>query len=112
MTNISDCFKDFRKLGIVARQNFLCCQGCGTAQLAYESEKKNYARKRGYIFYHKQDAEKWREEGCLHLSFGTFDDSDPVPMMTSAVTILRRRGFKVDWDGTAAQRPEVTKEAA
>ena len=73
---LNRAFKAMRKWGLVARQNYQCCQGCGGAAIATELGDKIAAGKldpdtiKGAVFYHRQDADS-RDEGlAFHLSFG------------------------------------------
>ena len=43
---ISAAFKSLRKLGYVAKMNFMCCMGCGLAAMP-ETDK--------WVFWHQQD---------------------------------------------------------
>jgi hypothetical protein len=54
---LNEAFKDLRKSGYFARQNFQCCQSCAWAAIPEEKEEK-------VVFYHQQDAarkeDKWQ----------------------------------------------------
>ena len=47
--NLNQAFKELRKLGYFARQNFMCCQNCAWATVPMDAKK--------VVFYHKQDAD-------------------------------------------------------
>lgn len=116
--------------GVVARMNFACCQTCGHAEI--EDERSETSR--GYVFFHQQDAERLAPgDSDLFLAFGSFGSAEELDaslverarvgdeearrqaMVASEERIgaevsdaLRRHGLTVDWDGTAAQRIQVT----
>ena len=65
--NLNQAFKDLRKLGYFARQNFWCCQSCAWAAVPVNVKK--------VVFYHKQDADELKETGeavgCMgYFSYG------------------------------------------
>ena len=45
-------FKELRKVGIVCRKNFSCCQTCGHSEMPADTS---------YVFYHRQEAQRLRE---------------------------------------------------
>jgi hypothetical protein len=45
-------FKELRKVGLVCRKNFSCCQTCGHTEMPADTS---------YVFYHRQEAESLRE---------------------------------------------------
>jgi hypothetical protein len=47
-TNLTKAFAELRKNGYFAKQNFLCCQSCGWAELSEKEAEK-------VVFYHNQD---------------------------------------------------------
>jgi len=49
---ITKAFKEIRKNGYFARQNFLCCQSCGWASIPEQKVEKA-------VFYHRQDNESF-----------------------------------------------------
>ena len=48
-SRLKEAFKDLRKAGYFARQNFTCCQLCAWAEIPEEKSNK-------VVFYHQQDA--------------------------------------------------------
>jgi len=109
-TKLTKAFIAVRKLGIVAKQDFLCCDGCANVQLDTDWKDGKFAGKRGYIFYHNQDTTTLVEQGRLHLGFGTFDDNSKqaVALMREVRTVFRQHGFKVSWNGRISQKPEIS----
>jgi hypothetical protein len=54
-------FRNLRKAGYFAKQNWWCCQSCGVAAIP-ETENKD-------VSYHAQDAERLRETGQTYLNW-------------------------------------------
>src|SRR5215469_4841948 len=55
-------FAALERSGVVARQNFTCCQNCGHAEIDDEiGEASKQRRIVGYTFYHFQDTERAAE---------------------------------------------------
>lgn len=59
--NLNQAFKELRKLGYFARQNFMCCQNCAWAEVPVDVKK--------VVFYHKQDGQHLEETGECYLSW-------------------------------------------
>lgn len=92
--------------GVLAEQDYWCCQTCGHAAAADEVSERGL---RGYVFYHQQDTESAVDGGGLFLAFGTGkpDAEADVAIASEAVAALREQGLTVSWDGTVRQRPYV-----
>lgn len=115
MTRISDHFDDvrdrlsiafiaLRKSGMLARQNFQCCQGCAWAAISELPAGKN-----GVVFYHRQDTDRLKRTGSCCLSFGGFDDDERnLTVGRRVAEAMRAVGLRVDWEETAALRIEVS----
>jgi hypothetical protein len=89
---LTNAFKDLRKQGYFARQNFWCCQSCGWAAIPDgESDRA--------VFYHNQDNDSKRkgESFCLAWS----GDGNLI------CEILRKHGIEVEWNGDSGRRIEV-----
>ncbi|MEO9153174.1 MAG: hypothetical protein ABI243_12315 [Lapillicoccus sp.] len=123
-------FEALEAEGIVARMNFTCCQNCGHTEIGDERADDS----RGYVFFHQQDAERLAPgESDLYLAFGGFRYAEGVDaalvqraqagdteakqeaivrseeLVGAEVTAaLRAQGLTVEWDGTCAQRIQVT----
>jgi hypothetical protein len=96
--------------GIVARQNFTCCQTCGFAEIGDELDQAKAAGVivRGLTFFHQQDTERAAEGGSIYLSYAaTEDGAESVDIAREVVSVLSAHGLKPNWDGTTAQRIEV-----
>jgi len=84
MENLTKTFKDLRKKGYFARQNFTCCQSCGWAEVPEEYSNKA-------VFYHAQDKESMKRNGDLYLAWSGNG--------REIVEIFEKNGFFVDWNG-------------
>ncbi|GAA3232447.1 hypothetical protein GCM10010532_068560 [Dactylosporangium siamense] len=103
---LTDAFRALDAAGIVAREDFACCQNCGVSEIGAEATEAAPAR--GYVFYHLQDAERAAEGGSLWLAYGLFDPSgDQAAAGAEVVAAVRAQGLHVDWDGSAGQRIHV-----
>ncbi|MFI5931927.1 DUF6891 domain-containing protein [Actinoplanes sp. NPDC051494] len=108
---LTDAFNALDLAGIVAREDFACCQSCGTNEIGAEAGKETVAR--GYVFYHMQDAERAAQGGTLWLAYGSFDaqaddaQADDAQIGEEIAAALRAEGLEVDWTGDAGQRLHV-----
>ncbi|WP_163511310.1 DUF6891 domain-containing protein [Fodinicola acaciae] len=109
---LTAAFRDLDRAGIVARENFTCCQNCGTAEIGAEAAEGS--KPRGYAFYHHQDAEAAARGDGLDLAYGilhdglrTPDPADTAAIGTEITATLRQHGLRVDWNGDAAKRIRV-----
>jgi len=104
-------FADLENNGIVARQNFTCCQSCGNAEIGEEIEEySKSADPLGYVFYHMQDTEGACDGGSLYLAFGTVGgtDEDAVAVGERIRDALEREELAVRWCGTLGKRICIT----
>lgn len=107
---VTDCdrldraFAELEESGIVARQNFTCCQNCGHHEIGEEIEAaaKNGRKSHGYTFYHMQDTESAVEGSGVFLAYG--GESDSIAVGKEVVATLERHGLKVVWDGSLETR--------
>lgn len=106
---LTTAFRDLDRAGIVARENFTCCQSCGTSEIGAEAIAGESPR--GYVFYHHQDAEVAAGGGGIYLAYGILHDGTamPDPADTAAigaqiVEVLRRHELSVEWNGEAGKR--------
>lgn len=65
-------FGQLRKLGYLARMNFLCCAGCASYDLATRAAalKDKGKTVNGVVFWHRQDEDRYQESGRLFLRYG------------------------------------------
>ena len=110
---VTDCdrldsaFDALEESGIVARQNFACCQNCGHAEIWDEVEQLSSKRDiRGYTFFHMQDTESAVEGHGLCLAYGATTDSDDeaVQIGHEVTRALRSAGLHPQWDGQLSKR--------
>lgn len=108
-------FSELEDSGIVARQNFTCCQTCGHAEIWEEIESarqdEREVKPTGYVFYHMQDTERAVDDGMLYLAYGAADNTDDMAIRTAQKIseILRKHGLSVSWNGSLDKRIEVDK---
>lgn len=91
--NLTRAFKALRKQGYFARQNFMCCQGCGWSAVPEGKEDK-------VVFFHGQDAARMRAGNDFHLAWA--GDGNEI------CRILNENGVETEWDGTTSTRIAVT----
>lgn len=87
--SITKAFNCLRKKGILARQNFLCCQTCGSYDLNEQMKKLN---KKGYTFYHKQDNDRLLRTGQCYLAFDSLETGKLV------YKCLKQFNLNVEWN--------------
>jgi hypothetical protein len=100
-------FASLERQGIVARQNFACCQNCGHAEIGEEIEQASQEREiKGYTFYHMQDTETAAEFGSLYLAYGsvTGKEADSLVVGNAVAEAIRGVGLTVKWNGELNQR--------
>ncbi|WP_155371331.1 DUF6891 domain-containing protein [Catellatospora vulcania] len=102
---LTDAFRALDAAGIVAREDFACCQNCGVAEIGDEVLDAMPAR--GYVFYHQQDAERCAEGGGLYLAYGPLGQPPTAEIGEEVAAALRAEGLQVDWSGSAGQRIHV-----
>jgi len=83
-SKLSEAFKELRKLGYFARQNFWCCQNCAWHAMSDEEAKKA-------VFWHRQ-GNKDKENGKpFHLYWS--GDANEI------IGVLNKHGVKTEWEG-------------
>lgn len=107
-------FAELESRGIVARQNFSCCQSCGASEIwdevdAAEAEDRTI---RGFTFYHQQDTESAVHGGGLYLAYQsiTEDEGAAEEVGREIVAVLRRHGLEPEWNGSVSKRIRVPME--
>jgi hypothetical protein len=90
--NLTNAFKELRKLGYFARQNFWCCQSCAGAAVPADKVKK-------VVFYHNQDNHDLRSTGECCLAWN--GDAEEI------CKVLNKNGVKTTWDGESDHRIEI-----
>ncbi|MEU8004349.1 hypothetical protein AB0B66_24605 [Catellatospora sp. NPDC049111] len=102
---LTDAFRALDAAGIVAREDFTCCQNCGATEIGDQVHDTMPAR--GYVFYHQQDAERCAEGGGLYLAYGPIGQPATAEIGEEIVAALRAEGLRVDWSGSPGQRIHV-----
>jgi len=100
---INEAFNSLNRQGIVARQNFSCCNNCGFTEIWDEVEKEETTQTvEGYVFYHFQCVEQVIESGQLLMAYGTVEDDVEALQRVAdkIVEELRRVGLNASWGGT------------
>ncbi|MFG1999923.1 DUF6891 domain-containing protein [Spirillospora sp. NPDC048911] len=105
-------FADLWNSGIVAEENFTCCQGCGVSEIRGEIPEGSVMD--GYAFFHQQDTESVVLSGRLLLSYGTFgsepDEQKAAGIGERVVAALNANGLRTEWNGSTAKRITVFME--
>jgi hypothetical protein len=101
--SLDEAFAVLNRQGVVARQDFSCCNNCGFTEIwdEVEKEEKHQAVK-GYVFYHMQCTARAIESGQLLMAYGSVED-DPETLKWVANKVLaelRRVGLRASWQGT------------
>jgi hypothetical protein len=112
---VTDAFRAMDSHGIVAREDFACCQRCGVQEIRDEelddpddpdeelgdSDEEPW----GFVFYHQQDTGRIP----LFVSFDTPDGSDAsrTELGDTVVRILTGHGLRVEWNRDPDRRIEV-----
>ncbi|WP_017584602.1 DUF6891 domain-containing protein [Nocardiopsis valliformis] len=109
---LTAAFADLDAAGILARENYACCNSCATAELAGEAEQLRGERARGglppvrgYVYYHRQDAERL----APFLGFGSYVEDSPAEHAAvgrEIVEALRCHGLAPGWGGDPNQKIE------
>ncbi|MCP3782831.1 hypothetical protein NLX85_05565 [Micromonospora sp. A3M-1-15] len=102
---LTAAFRALDATGIVARENFTCCQNCGVEEIGAEARRG--LKPRGYTFYHRQDAERGVEGSGVWLAYGAFEGASTAEIGAEVAVALRAAGLTVNWDGEVGQRIHV-----
>lgn len=111
---VTDCdlldkaFGELNRAGIVARQNFTCCQTCGVGEIGEEIERaqRKGITVRGYCFYHMQDTERAVDGDSLYLGYGSIcgEKKPSKAIANEIIDALQRQGLKTQWNGKLEKR--------
>ena len=91
-TKITAAFKELRKLGYYARQNYWCCQSCAWSDVPDEKSSK-------VVFYHNQDNDDLKRKGECMLAWA--GDGNEI------VSVLNKHGIKTEWSGSSDKRIQI-----
>lgn len=100
---LDEAFANLNEQGIVARQDFSCCNNCGFTEIWDEVEKEEKRRVvEGYVFYHLQCTERAIKTGELLLAYGCVEEDETVfrRVANKIVAELRKVGLDAKWEGT------------
>jgi hypothetical protein len=101
---LDEAFAALNRQGIVARQNYSCCNNCGFTEIWEEVQQEEaHQPVEGYVFYHLQCTQRAIKSGQLLLAYGCVDEDEAslIRVANKIVAELRRVGFDADWKGTA-----------
>lgn len=104
---LDEGFAELDRHGIVARQNFTCCQTCGHTEIKAEIIKtKKHRPVRGYVFFHWQDTESAVRSGYLYLAFSSVSGKEQESELVAGeiVASLHHAGLEADWNGSVRTR--------
>lgn len=90
--------------GIVARQDFSCCNNCGFTEIWDEIDAAEKLQPvEGYVFYHFQCTERAIKTGQLLMAYGCIEENPETfqRVGNAVVAELRRVGLDASWGGTA-----------
>lgn len=89
--NLNKAFRELRKQGFFAMQNFECCNTCGWASVPETAEN--------VVFYHQQNAERLKYSGIAHLSWS--GDAQKI------ISTLVANDIQTKWDGSKDTKIEI-----
>jgi hypothetical protein len=101
---LDEAFAALNEGGIVARQNFSCCNTCGFTEIWDEVDKDDeHHPVEGYVFYHLQCTERAIKSGQLLLAYGCVVDDTAIFQRVGSKIVdeLRRAGLDASSQGTA-----------
>jgi hypothetical protein len=102
-------FEKMQENGLLARENYWCCQTCALSAISAEIEEgiERGEPLRGYVLFHSQDTDCAVEDGVLFLRYGgvTTEPARTAPMAAKEiggeiVALLRRADFRPEWSGS------------
>lgn len=99
---LSKAFEEMNNSGIVARENFTCCQTCGSSEIGDYAQEQDF----GYVFYHQQDTERAVEGDGVYLSYGHLGlaKKSMKEMTNQIIQTLEKNGLNVVWNGSVHTR--------
>lgn len=101
--------------GILARENFWCCQTCAYTAMHEEVLESIDAGEdvRGFVLFHSQDTERVVETGRLLLRYGGLGENLRIDQSVSKVVgdeivaVLRAADFEPEWSGLTTDLIEL-----
>ncbi len=101
---LDEAFANLNGAGIVARQDFSCCNNCGFTEIWDEIDAEEKHRPvDGYVFFHLQCTERAIQTGQLLLAYGCVEENEAAFQRVAdrIVAELRKVGLDAKWEGTA-----------
>ncbi|WP_435280294.1 DUF6891 domain-containing protein [Streptomyces koelreuteriae] len=100
-------FAALDRAGIVAREDFTCCRGCGMAEIGAEADGTPGVR--GFVFFHHQCTRGAAQGHGLSLYYGGFDGSEETTKAVGheVVAALAAAGLSTEWDGDPGKAIDV-----
>lgn len=119
MDAITKAFNLMNERGLIARENYECCQSCGGYAITVEAEKmidegKPKDEIKGCCFYHEQDMDNRCDGGEFYLAYGLMESgkhgyiglsNEEVGRIVTAC--LTEVGVEFEWDGDGGTRIKV-----
>lgn len=108
---LEEAFMELWERGIIAAMNFTCCQTCGHSEMALWLEQADNQDKRGYVFFHEQDARSMIKNNYLYLAFGSRSckEEDSLQIAREIAIVLEKHGLEITWNGTTRTRINIPK---
>ncbi|GAP45285.1 DUF6891 domain-containing protein [Streptomyces azureus] len=104
---LEQAFATLEDDGIVAREDFTCCRGCGMSEIGAEADGKPGVR--GFVFFHHQCTRGAAQGHGLSLYYGGFDGSEETTKAVGheVVAALAAAGLSARWDGDPGKAIDV-----
>lgn len=103
---ITKLFRNLRKHGLFARQSYLCCLSCASAQAEVDMKESHT----GIVFYHQQDAEAFKIGGkelkrslMIRYDSRPSNDEGRKKLAETIVSEAEQLGLDTDWNGSTDQ---------
>lgn len=100
---LDSAFATLNAHGIVARQDFSCCNNCGFTEIWDEVEEEEKKRPvEGYVFYHLQCTEQAIKTGQLLMAYGCVEENQDsfLAVANKIIAELCKAGLNASWGGT------------
>jgi hypothetical protein len=104
-SQLKEAFKKLRNKKLYARMNFLCCGSCATYDL--ECKLKTSNTKLGYVFWHSQDEERFKNSGFVWLGYGGISEDKVLKVGQIIVDTLSELNIPHEWSGDSNERIRV-----
>lgn len=99
---ITAAFKDLRREGFTARQNYMCCNSCAGANMPDGKPAVYYSRQNDDAWFNGRYPRKGTRcsdlQSKLYLHYG-IEDGDDRDCGIQVLRALQRHGLPVEWDG-------------